>query len=203
MAEFAKPLLEVEGEGGPLALFSSWYAEAAREVRLVEAVALATASANARPSVRMVLLKEFARDGFVFHTNYESRKGAELAENPYAAMLFYWDPFGRQVRIEGRIETLSVEDSDAYFASRPRGSQLGALASAQSRPIADRQLLDDRVAELDRRFASAAVARPPYWGGYRLLPDSFEFWQNREDRLHDRLCFTVAGDGWQMTRLQP
>lgn len=202
MADFDKPLLESDGTNGPLELFSRWYGEASKEVRLVEAVALATASATGRPSARMVLLKGFGADGFVFHTNYESRKGADLGDNPYGALLFYWDPFGRQVRIEGPVETLSAQDSDAYFASRPRGSQLSALASAQSRPIASRDLLNERIVELDRQL-QGPVARPASWGGYRLRPEQFEFWQNREDRLHDRLRFRVEGGEWRLERLQP
>jgi pyridoxamine 5'-phosphate oxidase len=197
-------LLEAEAERDPIAQFARWYDEA-REIErpLPHAVALATAGANGRPAVRMVLLKDFDARGFVFFTNYASRKGRELASNPHASLLFYWGGLERQVRVEGRIRKVSRRESDEYFRTRPRGSQLSAWASPQSEKLADR-------AELDGRFNAAAerypddVPRPPHWGGYRLAPESIEFWQGREDRLHDRLLYRRGRSGqWRIERLAP
>jgi pyridoxamine 5'-phosphate oxidase len=164
---------------------------------------LATADASGRPSARIVLVKTVDAHGFRFFTNYESRKGRELAENPHAALCWRWFWRELQVRADGRVERLSAEESDAYFASRPRGHQIGAWASAQSRPLASSSELEGRVAEVEARFAGREVPRPPHWGGYRLRPERIEFWRGRPDRLHERRRFTRDGDGWRMELLSP
>ena len=165
---------------------------------------LSTATANGQPSARIVLLKGIDHRGFVFYTNYESRKGLELAENPRAALLFYWDPLGRQVRIEGVVQRTSPEESAVYIGSRARGSQLSALSSPQSSSVAGRDALEERVAELTKRYEGGELPIPDWWGGFRVAPDSYEFWQHREDRLHDRLRYTPAGgDTWEIVRLAP
>ena len=189
----------------PFVQFDMWFEEAkASELTLPEAVALATATRDGRPSVRMVLVKQCDRDGFVFFTNLESRKVDELAENPRAALLFHWKSLGRQVRIEGTVEAVPDEVSRAYFDSRPRGSRLSAWASPQSKKIPDRAFLEDRVAELSRKYPGDDVPLPHFWGGYRVIPDQFEFWVNRDDRLHDRFLYVWQGDGaWQRTLLAP
>jgi pyridoxamine 5'-phosphate oxidase len=152
----------------------------------------------------MVLIKEHGPGGFVFYTNFESRKGRELQANPHAALLFYWDVLGRQVRIEGPVTRMTGEESEPYIRTRPRGSQIGALASPQSQVIASREVLEERVAELGARYAGVELPQPENWGGFRLRPESFEFWQHREDRLHDRLRYVRAGDGeWRRERLAP
>jgi len=196
-------LLEANADPDPLAQFSRWFAEAAAAVPNPEAMAVATADVGGHPSVRMVLLKGWDADGFVFHTNFDSRKGQELAENPHAALLFYWEPLGRQVRIEGPVDRIPERDSDSYFQTRPRGGQIGARASRQSRPIDSREELDREVKNLESQFAGREVLRPPWWGGLRVRPRVFEFWQNRVDRLHDRLRYTPVGDRWKIDRLQP
>jgi pyridoxamine 5'-phosphate oxidase len=165
---------------------------------------LATATADGKPSARVVLLKDYDQRGFVFFTNYESRKGVELAQNPRAALLFYWDSLRRQVRIEGRVEILSGPDSDKYFGSRSYESQLSAWASPQSQVVPTRQVLLDRCKELSAEYRPGAVPRPPHWGGYRLVPDTIEFWQGGEGRLHDRLCYVrTPTPGWRLERLAP
>jgi pyridoxamine 5'-phosphate oxidase len=166
-------------------------------------VALATADAEGRPSVRMVLLRGVDERGFVFHTNYNSRKATELTANPRAALCFHWNTLEEQIRIEGVIERLSAAESDAYFATRPRGSQLGAWASDQSAVLPSRETLEEQYREVERRFDGATVPRPPFWGGFRLLPDRIEFWFGRPDRLHDRLSYTREDDGWRIVRLYP
>jgi pyridoxamine 5'-phosphate oxidase len=166
-------------------------------------VALATADRSGRPSVRMVLLRGVDERGFVFHTNYNSRKARELAENPRAALCIHWHTLEEQIRIEGVVQTLSDEESDEYFASRPRGSQLGAWASNQSAVLASRETLEREYREIERRYGERQVPRPPFWGGYRLVPDQIEFWFGRPDRLHDRLLYTKRGDGWTIERLYP
>jgi pyridoxamine 5'-phosphate oxidase len=168
-----------------------------------EAAAVATASNDGAPSVRMVLVKHADEGGFIFYTNYESRKARELAVNPAAALLFYWDPLGRQVRIEGPVAKVSAEESDRYFETRPRGGQIGAHASEQSRPVESREALDRRVAELTARYEGQPVPRPAWWGGFRLRPESYEFWQNRDHRLHDRIHYRPGVEGWEIERLQP
>lgn len=186
-------------EPDPLRQFEACFAEAQRAgVRVPEAMAVATATAEGAPSVRMVLLKEVDERGFVFFTNYESRKGLELEANPRAALLFHWEPLGRQVRVEGPVERVSAADSDAYFASRPVRSRLGAIASRQSRPLADRAELERAVEALPEN-----APRPEWWGGYRLRPERYEFWQHRENRLHDRFLYERDGEGWSILRLNP
>ena len=187
----------------PLRQFTRWF-EDARGTALPapEAMALATATPEGRPSVRMVLLKSADERGFTFHTNYESRKGAELSANPHAALLFHWQPLGRQVRVEGRVERLPSEESEVYFRTRPLGSRLAAWASPQSRPLADRAELDRLYAEVQERFGED-VPLPPTWGGFRLVADAYEFWQHGDDRLHDRIRYERDADGWAKTRLAP
>jgi pyridoxamine 5'-phosphate oxidase len=203
--DFVQPLREQDVDGDPLRQFEAWFAQAASAgVQAPEAAAVATAGPDGAPSVRMVLVKQVDESGFVFYSNYESRKGLELAANPQAALLFHWTLVGRQVRIEGRVERTSPGESAAYVRSRHRGSQLSALASPQSRPIESRALLEQRAAELAVRYEGSDLPLPEAWGGFRLTPRSFEFWQQREDRLHDRLRYTLtAGGRWQLERLAP
>ena len=193
------PLDERDLLPDPLAQFEAWFAEAPG-VR--EAMALATADPSGAPSVRMVLLKGFDRRGFVFHTNYASRKGRELADNAQAALLLYWREVGRQVRIEGRVERTSREDSEAYYRTRPPGARLSAWASPQSRPVADRAQLEARVEEARARFADDPPL-PDEWGGFRVVPRAYEFWVHDDDRLHDRFRYERDGDAWRVQRLGP
>jgi len=189
----------------PFALFDAWFAEAqASEPNDPNAMALATADARGRPSARMVLLKGHGPDGFIFYTNRDSRKAGEIAANPQAALLFHWKSLRRQIRVEGPLTWATDAESDAYFASRGRDSQLGAWASDQSRPLADRSTFETRFAEVQARFDGQDVPRPPHWGGYRLTPDHIEFWQDRAHRLHERRTFDRAGDGgWTEGLLYP
>jgi len=188
----------------PLEQFEHWFAEAKRAgVEVPEAMTLATADAEGSPSARMVLLKGVGEDGFVFYTGYGSRKSEELEQNPRAALVFYWGQLGRQVRVEGSVERVSEPESAAYFATRPRGSQLAAWASQQSRPLGSREELERRYAELEREYEGREVPLPPHWGGYRLRPEAIEFWEHRENRLHDRIRYTRAREGWKVERLSP
>jgi pyridoxamine 5'-phosphate oxidase len=186
----------------PLEQFANWFEEARAVVPLAEAMTLATVDAECSPNARMVLLKGFGPDGFRFFTNYESAKGNELAASARAAVVLYWRELDRQVRIRGSVERLSPEDSDAYFASRPRDSQLAAAISPQSRPI-DREELERRYEDLTRELGDADVPRPDHWGGYLLRPDVIEFWQGRESRMHDRFVYSRRGDAWRVERLAP
>jgi len=197
-----RPLDEAELDSDPLRQFAAWFEDArAAGVRAPEAMALATATADGGPSVRMVLMKGFDEHGFVFFTGYESRKGAELSANSRAALLFYWDPLGRQVRIEGPVERVAEAESDAYFASRPRGAQISASVSPQSRVVESRAGLEAAAAELEAR--GGELRRPPAWGGFRVAPESYEFWQHRANRLHDRLRYRRDDGGWVIERLGP
>ena len=208
MAQYTKnpPLLESDILPDPMAQFADWLQQA-KDARMVEPTAftLATVDADGRPSARVVLLKGMEQGGLNFYTNYDSRKGAALAAHPFAAATFWWDIFERSVRFEGRIEKLPVALSDHYFHSRPRGSQLGALCSAQSRPIASRAALEAQLATAEAACAGQTVPLPSFWGGYVLVPDRIEFWQGRDNRLHDRLRFSRGSEGeaWQLERLQP
>lgn len=191
-------------EEDPLDLFSLWYQDIAdKEINEPTAVTLATANANGRPSARMVLLKQHDQDGFVFYTNLESRKGLDLQENPYAALLFHWKSVRRQVRIEGKVGLVRDEEADAYFATRDRGSQIGAWASDQSRPLSGRFDLEKNVAAFTAKFGIGKVGRPPHWSGFRLSPDYYEFWDNGAFRLHDRLVYTKGDAGWMTEWLYP
>lgn len=196
-------LAEKDADADPFRQFERWFDDAVRaELPLPNAMTLATATAAGRPSARAVLLKGVDTGGFVFYTNYESRKARELAENPCASLVFLWAALERQVRIEGAIEKVSAEESDAYFDSRPLGSRLGAWASPQSRTLPDRMTLAKKVGAVVLRYGRHPP-RPPHWGGYRLLPEAIEFWQGRKSRLHDRLLYTMRDGAWKIQRLAP
>jgi pyridoxamine 5'-phosphate oxidase len=200
----ARPLTESDLDPDPLRQFEAWFEEArAARIELAEATALATATRDGRPSVRMVLMKGYDERGFVFYSSYESRKGRELAENPRAAMCFYWHALGRQARIEGTVGRVASEESAAYFGTRPLGSRLSATVSRQSDVVESREELKTAAEELRARYGDEAVPLPADWGGFRLAPEVFEFWQHREDRLHDRFRYRPAGGGWLIERLAP
>jgi pyridoxamine 5'-phosphate oxidase len=187
----------------PLPLFCRWFAEASTSEELADAMTLATIGQDGSPAARLVLLKGFDARGFVFYTNLESRKATELAGNPRAALCFLWKSLRRQVRIEGTVQTVTAAEADAYFASRPRDSQIGAWASEQSRELESRDLLERRVEQFTHRFAASPVPRPPFWSGFRIVPQRMEFWQERPFRLHDRWLFTRDGEAWRKQRLFP
>jgi pyridoxamine 5'-phosphate oxidase len=189
----------------PITLFRRWFEEAnASGSKLPDAMSLATATKDGKPSARMLLLKQVDDEGFVFYTNYNSSKAKDLDENPQAAMVFYWSQLDRQVRVEGSVERTSSEQSDSYFRTRPRESQLGALASPQSEVIESREVLEERYAEFEEMYHVRAVQRPSHWGGYRLKPQRIEFWQNRAGRLHDRIVYDRQANGsWTIKRLAP
>ena len=200
-----KTLLETEVANDPFLQFGDWWQQAIEsEIDEVNAMTLATASLEGVPSARIVLLKAYNENGFVFFSNYESAKGQELAENPRASLLFFWKELERQVRITGMVEKLSAAENDEYFLSRPTGSQIGAWASPQSHVIENRSWLENRVNELNEKFKTEPLSRPPHWGGYRVKPVIIEFWQGRSSRLHDRLQYTLQDDGsWKIERLAP
>ncbi|MDQ3473210.1 MAG: pyridoxamine 5'-phosphate oxidase [Acidobacteriota bacterium] len=192
-------------DANPIRLFQLWFDEAmGRSLPLAEAMTLCTATADGKPSARMVLLKGVAASGFVFYTNYRSRKARELDANPFAALVFYWEPLERQVRVEGKVARISADESDKYFQTRPRESQLGAIVSPQSDVIESREVLEQELQELEERHSDRTIERPAHWGGYRLVPERIEFWKGRPGRLHDRLLYELQADGsWKRSRLAP
>ena len=195
----------VEGETkNPFVVFAEWFSEAeVSEPSLAEAMTLATADKNGIPSARMVLLKGFGEDGFVFYTNFESQKGVELSENPKAALVFHWKSLKRQVRVSGSVKPVSDEDADIYFASRSRGAQIGAWASDQSRSMSSPLELEKRVAKFTGKFGISKIPRPPYWSGFRVVPDTIEFWEERPLRLNRRILYRLEKDEWSMSQLFP
>lgn len=197
-------LSETALDADPVVQFAKWFDEAVKAgIKEPNAMGVSTVGENGRPSSRILLIKDFDQRGFTWFTNYTSRKGMELAQNPYASLLFHWVEMEREVRIEGRVEKVSAEESDAYFHSRPLKSRLGAIASSQSRPINGRVELEKRYAEVEAEYGDNPV-RPDYWGGYRLKPDCIEFWQGRLSRMHDRIVYTLDDKAnWKKTRLQP
>lgn len=198
-------LSEADVYPNPFEQFRIWFDQAlAAQLPEPNAMTIATATSDGKPSARMVLLKDFDERGFVFYTNYESHKGQELVANPWGAIVFWWAELERQVRIEGRVEKVPPEESDEYFHSRPKGSQLGAWASAQSQVVESREVLERRLEQLKEEYENKDVPRPPHWGGFRVVPQEIEFWQGRPNRLHDRLVYRCGEDGsWTIQRLSP
>jgi pyridoxamine 5'-phosphate oxidase len=198
-------LLEQDVFDNPFLQFEKWFSEALKsEILEPNAMTVATSTVNGTPSARIVLLKEFTEKGFVFYTNYDSKKGQDITKNPQAALVFFWADLERQIRIEGVVERISDEESTAYFQSRPKGSQLGALTSPQSSSIPDRKFLEDKLASLSEEFSVKDIPKPEYWGGYRVIPNRIEFWQGRSNRLHDRLVYIQEKDSsWKFERLAP
>jgi len=197
-------LKEGDLKADPIEQFRTWFDEAKASISdRPEAMTLATTGQDGRASARIVLLKDFDARGFVFYTNYNSEKGRELAGNPVAALVFWWPPLDRQVRVQGAVEKVSRAESEAYFATRPRGSQIGAWASDQSSVIAGRGDLEQRAREMEHTYDKVEIPCPPFWGGYRVAPTHVEFWQGRSDRLHDCFCFHQTGDNWSIERLSP
>ncbi len=203
--DYAKARLDESNvSADPIVEFARWFEEAVKaELHEPNAMTLATATTDGAPSARIVLLKGFDESGFVFFTDYRSRKGAELTENPHAALVFYWPELERQIRITGSTERTGRQESEAYFRTRPRGSRISAWVSHQSQVIARRQELEERILEVERRHPGDDVPLPPHWGGFRLRPDSIEFWQGRSSRLHDRIRYVRNGDSWRIERLSP
>jgi pyridoxamine 5'-phosphate oxidase len=200
----ARPLHAHDLDADPFVQFGRWFADADAHGQLQpDAMVVATSTPDGRPSARMVLLRGVDQRGFCFYTNFDSRKGAELTANPHAAIALHWPEVLRQVRATGRVERVADDESDAYWYARPRASRVSAWASAQSQPVTTRDELEARVAEVDARFTGAEVPRPDGWGGFRVVPDAIEFWQHRDDRLHDRFVYTRSGREWQIVRLQP
>ena len=201
----AAELDERNADANPIRQFQRWFDEAVRRnLPMAEAMTLCTATADGKPTGRMLLLKGVDESGFVFYTNYRSPKARELDANPFAAMVFYWEPLERQVRVEGKVARISADESDEYFQTRPRESQLGAIASPQSEVIESREVLEQRFRELEDEYRDGTIARPDHWGGYRLVPDRVEFWKGRPGRLHDRLLYELQADGsWKRSRLAP
>lgn len=199
-----KSLDESDVQPNAIDQFSIWWDEALKaQIEEVNAMTLCTTRPDGRPSARIVLLKGFDQAGFVFYTNYESEKGKHLAGNPFASIVFFWKELERQVRIEGACEKVTDDESDAYFRSRPLGSRIGAWVSPQSRTISGRSELEQRTEEIQKRFNLCDVSRPPHWGGYRVVPETIEYWQGRSNRLHDRILYTKKGNNWEITRLAP
>ena len=203
MAEYEGRLRREDLADDPFEQFAAWFEEAEEKVPLADAMVLASAGSDGAPAARFVLLKGFGADGFKFHSDYRSPKARQLEENPRAALAFWWRELGRQVRVSGPVEKLSAEESDRYYETRPRERQLGAWASHQSRPVESREALDALVDEAEERFGDVTPPRPEHWGGYRLVPEEIEFWQQGDNRLHDRFRYRREGDGWKIERLSP
>ncbi len=199
-----KTLNEADVFADPMQQFEKWWQEAIEsKIEEVNAMTLATSTAEGKPSARIVLLKGIDRNGFIFFTNYHSHKGNQIEENPFVSLVFFWKELERQIRVEGSVSKVTTEESDAYFGSRPEGSRIGAWASPQSRVIASREVIEENVIELGKSFANKEIDRPPHWGGYIVMPNLLEFWQGRNSRLHDRIQYTYKDAAWKIERLAP